>query len=486
MTNYDVEGRAGRKITERVQIEGTLVLETPAHLGNGDADALTDMPLLLDRVTGKPLLTGTSIAGALRAYLREVEHGYGVIERPYDRAQQLFGYVRKIPDRVSGSESIQSWLLVDDALGTTPGVEIRDGVSLDAATRTAEDKKKYDIELLQAGTTFDISLGLLISEDNQGADLLQSLALVLHGLEAGEIGLGMRKHRGLGQCSVTEWRVRRYPVTTKQGLLAWLDADPGNEQGGAKIYALLNLEPAIADARECFTLDATFALENSLLIRSGSGAPDGPDMAHLQSYRDGEAVPILSGTSLAGVVRARAQRIANTLLPEVDAKALVNGMFGKDIEHAADKPTGSRVITHETEVRGNLDLVQSRVKIDRFTGGAYPQALFSEQPLFGGPESEVRVKLELRSPKPAEIGLLLLVLKDLWTGDLPLGGESSVGRGWLTGREATLTHRKPGQAITWELVQEEGGTLQFGGDGMPEDLEDFVAAFHAYKEGQDA
>ncbi len=478
MNIYDVEGRAGRKIIERVLIQGVLVLETPAHLGNGDADALTDMPLLLDSVTGRPLLTGTSIAGALRAYLREAEHGYGAAERPHDRAQQLFGTVR-------GSESVQSWLLVDDALGEATGIEIRDGVALNPETRTAADKEKYDIELLQAGTTFDLSLELLLSEDNQGADLLQSLALALHGLEAGEIGLGMRKHRGLGQCRVTEWRVRRYQVTTKEGLLAWLDNDAGNEQRGEKIYALLNLNPLVTDARKVFTLDATFALESSLLIRSGSGTPDGPDMVHLQSYREGEAVPVLSGTSLAGAVRARAQRIANTLLSKAKAKVLVNGMFGKDIQSSDDKPTGSRVITHETKVQGNLDLVQSRVKIDRFTGGAYPQALFSEQPLFGGPESEVGVQLELRSPQAAEIGLLLLVLKDLWTGDLPLGGESSVGRGRLAGREATLTHRTPGQATTWTLTQGEGGTLHFGGDGAPQALENFVVAFHAFKEDQE-
>ena len=479
MNNYDVEGRAGRKIIERVLIKGTLMLETPTHLGNGDAESLTDMPLLLDEGTGRPLLTGTSIAGALRAYVREFQHGYGSLEQANDRAQQLFGTVR-------GKESVQSWLLVDDALGEATGVELRDGVVIDAATRTAEDKKKYDIELLQAGTTFELSLELLLSEKNQGAALLQTLALALRGLEQGEIGLGMRKHRGLGQCKVTEWRVRRYQVATKQGLLAWLDDDASSETQGNKIYDLLEIEPEPSDARECFTLNATCGLEGSLLIRSGAGAPDAPDMVQLQSYRAGKPVPVLSGTSLAGAVRARAQRIANTLLPEGAAKKLVNGMFGPRMEKHEDKPAGSRVITYETEVQGNLNLVQSRVKIDRFTGGAYPQALFSEQPLFGGPESEVRVHLDLRQPQPAEIGLLLLVLKDLWTGDLPLGGESSVGRGRLAGRAAMLTQHKPGQTTTWKLSQDTEGKLHFDGDGTAQALEDFVTAFHNYKEGQDA
>jgi CRISPR/Cas system CMR subunit Cmr4 (Cas7 group RAMP superfamily) len=58
-------------------VEGDLVLETPAHFSNGDSDEITDMPLLVDPLEGKPLLTGASIAGALRAFLGAWEHGYG-------------------------------------------------------------------------------------------------------------------------------------------------------------------------------------------------------------------------------------------------------------------------------------------------------------------------------------------------------------------------------------------------------------------------
>ena len=475
MSDQGIQGRAARGITERILIQGTLVLETPANLGNGDAEALTDMPLLLDEVSGKPLLTGTSIAGALRAYLRELEHGYHNAERLHDRARQLFGAVQ-------GNESVQSWVLVDDAQGTAAEIEVRDGVTLDPATRTAVDKGKYDYELLPAGATFELSLELLLPEGREHEALLQSLALALQGLEKGEIGLGLRKHRGLGQCRVTEWRVRRYDLTTAAGLLGWLENDASGEKTGAAICDLLGVNAAMLDQRKRFTLKAEFGLAGSLLIRS-SGAAGDPDMVHLQSQRGGKPTPILSGTSLAGAIRARALRIANTMLGESAARDLIDGMFGHGKTPTEEQPTGSRVLTRETEVTGNLDLVQSRVKIDRFTGGAYPQALFSEQPLWGGPESKVIVELELRNPKPAEIGLLLLVLKDLWTGDLPLGGESSVGRGRLAGRNATLMHYTPQQTREWILTQGKGDALNFS-RGKPEELEAFVAAFLAYKEGQ--
>src|SRR5207244_1964323 len=70
-----------RAVVERIFIGGRLELETPAHFGNGDAEGTTDMPLLYDAVEdGRPLLTGASVAGALRNYLRECEHGYGWTE----------------------------------------------------------------------------------------------------------------------------------------------------------------------------------------------------------------------------------------------------------------------------------------------------------------------------------------------------------------------------------------------------------------------
>ncbi|MBK8024604.1 MAG: hypothetical protein IPK19_25060 [Chloroflexi bacterium] len=94
------------------------------------------------------------------------------------------------------------------------------------------------------------------------------------------------------------------------------------------------------------------------------------------------------------------------------------------------------------------------MRIDRFTGGAFDTGLFGQQPVFANEDTMVPIKLELRYPAKAseeellrvdaEAGLLLLTLKDLWTRDLPLGGESSIGRGRLSGRKTTITLHTPG------------------------------------------
>lgn len=455
-----------RKIVERIAVCGDLVLETPACFGNGDSDSLTDMPLALDPLEGRGLLTGTSIAGALRAYLREREWGYGKdggVEALHNR---LFGYQED-------DEGEQSWLITYDALSDPgPGVELRDGVAIDPRTRTAESKKKFDFELLEAGTRFPLRVELLISQDQDRNALLEGLAIALQGLENGEISLGARKRRGLGQCRVTEWRVTRYDLTTPAGLLDWLN-ETGTPQTGSRIADLLGVK-ADLDRREAFTVEATFGLDGSLLIRSGQGEAGAPDAVHLQSRRGGRLVPILSGTSLAGALRARALRIAQTVGLREKAETLVNGLFGLRIRSSKDRPSASRLTTAETEIGSPLSLVQTRVKIDRFTGGSFPTALFSEQPVWGRKDTTVTVRMTIRQPKEAEIGLVLLLLKDLWTGDLPLGGEISVGRGRLKGQKATLTYKRPGDIREWTITQDDG-RLNVQGDR--EQLERFVATF---------
>jgi len=444
--------RRSREVVERIVIQGTLVLETPAHFGNGDAESYTDMPLFRDPATGKALLTGASLAGALRNYLRECELGYNVAEEKNGRthAELLFGHLDEPKE-----QTVHSWLMIDDSCCKDEvQVELRDGVGIDPQTRTAAKKMKYDIELLPAGTEFELSFELWRPENEAEHKMLyDALLYCLHGLQERHIHLGQRKRRGLGQCTMKDWKIWRFDMKTAQGLGGWLEFDPKNV---APHETVLPAVPVFKDRREQVTLRASFQLDSSLMIRSGDSLVD---MAHLKSKRDGIAQPILPGTGITGALRARALRIANTVLsskPRV-AKDLVEGMFGKAMRRMEDdkkstaenddQPTGSRVLVKETVVKNAINnLVQSRVKIDRFTGGVYPGALFSQQPLFGKKDTEIEINLTLRKPNDpsknknfdAEVGLLLLVLKDLWTVDLPLGGESSVGRGRLIGKRATL------------------------------------------------
>lgn len=485
-----------RSIKERWVIKGTLELTSPAHFGNGETDSFTDMPILLNEADGRPLLPGTSIAGALRNYLRELETGFGK-EAPSakDKAERallatvLFGGYR------GDDEGAQSPLVVHDALGTLHEMELRDGVSITGETRTAKDDQKFDIQLLSAGTRFDLVFELAFGdfEDKRQKvnrdDLLKGMALTLEGLAKGDITLGKRKRRGFGQCKVEEWSVTHFDLKEPDHFLAWLAYDregwkglpPITDQGISKVLGIAKPE---MDARRLVSLDAIFVLDGTLLIRSGFGDSDtGPDSVHLHSTRGDGRAPIVPGTSWAGVLRHRAFKIARTIWGKDNPRCaeLVEGMFGPSGVDPDDRNTpASRITIAESTIVHAASLVQTRVKIDRFTGGAFEGALFTEQPLIGTPDSEIELHLTLRvlhdtEPDQRELGLLLLLLKDLWTGDLPIGGESGIGRGRLKGREATF---KVGPKPTdhWKIGEKPDGTLNITGDR--EKLQTFVNAFN--------
>lgn len=483
MTRTLWAGKASRKIVRRIVVEGDLVLQTPACLGSGDTDRLVDMPLLVDPLDGRtPLLTGASIAGALRSYLRERERGRGGQADAVSASVLLFGA------RKGDEEGEQSPLIVDDALGQNFGLELRHGVAIDPKSRTAREERLFDLELWQAGTTFPLRFELIIREEDDEDKLMQALATALEGFNDGSITLGARKRRGYGRVRVPGWSVKRYDLTTSAGLLDWIengDKPLDCLNPVPNIKAALRVEELLPDRRQFFHLKATFSLNGSLLIRAAGGEDDrGPDMVHLHSRQaDGSVKPVLCGTSVAGSLRARGLKIANTIgdpdRGRALIKGLIEGMFGPETE-GAESPRASRVLVSETVIENaRTDLVQSRVSVDRFTGGARETALFNEQPAFDGDDTSLCLDVRLLNPEDYEIGLLLLLLKDLWTGDLPLGGEASIGRGRLKGRRATLTLKRLGVAEEWSIAAS-GSGLAIEGDRAA--LERFVRALKKHLE----
>lgn len=500
MSNPYFGRREGAGIRTRVVVTGDLIAQTPIHLGNGDGDEQVDLPLLEDPLDGGPLLTGTTLAGALRGYLLAREFG----ERPArlspeqerrSAAAQLLGGAR------ADVNGIASCLIVDDARARPAGVERRDGVALDPATRTAEDAKKFDLELWPAGTVFPLRFELLLEGTDQDPERLRALAAALAGFQDPEAGirLGARKSRGYGQVGVERWCVHWYELDTPRGLLAWIaatdeagsHAHPPRTAEGPDLGALLGV-PGLPDQRDWLILSARFTLTGSVFIRAGTGQDDlGPDNVHLHARQiDGRMAPVLSGTSLAGALRARAGAIIATLAaPAPGDSELLDGIFGRAgaaQDHDSADPgdrnpaiQASRLIVDERVIEhARTDLVQSRVMIDRFTGGAFPGALYSEQPVFGSAETAISLQLRLINPTDAEAGLLLLLIKDLWTGDLPLGGEIGIGRGRLRGREAQIRWQVAGNTVReWTIEEIASGCLEVRGDRA--ELERLVATLVA-------
>lgn len=496
-------GETSRRIEQRIIVEVDLVLDTPAHFGAGDANDLTDMPLLMSAdVEGKagPILTGATLTGALRAYLNHREFGFRteMADKKYALSELLFGAQKGDED----DDGRQSALIIEDAFGQTDAaIEMRESVKLNSKTRTAHMREitvngqkflrgeLFDIQLWAAGTRFPLRFELLLMQTPRQMDVpdyqdrvLEAFITAIEGLTDGSITLGARKNRGLGRFSLKNWRVKVYDCKQDvQALCAWLEWGDRplaalkvpvlEHPTKAPIFAGVQLK----DAREWFEMDFSGRIDpaSSLLIRD-SGSPDSPvDMVHLRS----NGQPVLSATSLTGALRARAERIHNLINPD-RTKAFLDALFGSDLHQEGNRKRNldaqaSRLIVEEYHIdKAIADRVQNRVSLDRFTGGARDTALFSEQPVFGRAETRVRIKWRLLKPAlsvreketeeearrrcdqefEAQMGLLLLLLKDLWTGDLPVGGEISVGRGRFEGVEARVVrYNGRDNPQTWEI-----------------------------------
>lgn len=436
-----------RRINARWVLTGELVLVTACHLG-GEATGLTDMVLLRDAREALPLLPGTTLAGALRGHLTDVLEGFRADEPP--AVAELFGGER------GDDEGSQSPLVVFDSFGQLPRgrlVELRDGVALDARSGTVEDNKKYDLELLAPGTVFPLRLELAIPDRQREDVLLSQLIAALDGLASGHVSLGARRSRGLGAVTTRAWKARRFDGSTARGWIDWLTTDalvPMDTKAqtaatprdavalALKRAGVKSALTAPADRRALTTVEVTLSFPGALLVRSPAPTADAPDVTQLASG----GRPVLPGTSVAGALRTQASRILHSIAARegvvgerADAcvDTLVSRVFGPRLAGDRDsrpEPRASKLRVSECTLSARRARV-TRIRVDRFTQAVASGALFDEEPVVG---AQARLTVELREPEEWQHGLLLLLLKDLLAGGIPLGGTVAVGRGVCSGR----------------------------------------------------
>jgi CRISPR/Cas system CSM-associated protein Csm3 (group 7 of RAMP superfamily) len=496
-------------IVARYIAEGTYRLESAAHFGSGEEGKDTDLAIMRD-ASGNPIIPGSALAGVCRSYLAYYLDGAKAFtyldlnnsvigEKQSEREKQeralrldeeksirlLFGEWQF----KGNDEGGQSALIVYDAYPPKEEkVEIakRDGVKIEAKTGQAEKGAKYDFEVVEAGTAFSLRFELIIRQGystEEAENLKKLLGLVLTAFEQGEIRLGAKTRRGLGLGKVAEWRVQDWDFSQSAHILEWLeDKQPTTPRPHGKVEQ---------GARNYLDIEATFELTDSLLVRSYVEEVNQPDAVHLHSRRaDGKSAPLIPGSSALGVMRHRAERILRTFLVKPvkpDENEVVNeeavkkyswSLFGIAGNKGEERAGRLRVEEEWLEAEKIVSEIQSRIQIDRLTGGVMPGALFDEMPVWG--QGAVwRLRCRLLEPQEHEIGLLLQVLKDMWLGDLTIGGGVGIGRGVLRGQSVNITWQC-GEAENKEWSFRQVGDKLVFEIGTPKELNEF--AIILYKE----
>ncbi len=449
------QGLGARRLRSRWVVTATLRSLAPLHLGGGtgqqDLSVVRDLAGDDPSRPGEPLLLGSTLAGALRSHLTDRLAGYGSAEPPEVGA--LFGAARAAPD------GEQSAVVTFDSRAARAASSIRDGVALDPETGLAVSGSRFDAELLEPGAEFPIRVDLLVPEDGDEAQLLALLGAALEGLceEGGREAtsrLGMRRSRGWGAVRAGDWRAERFDLSSAGGWLGWLASDherplAGRPSRAGPAGAISEAWPGagsweVGDVRLRSVIDLELHFPLGLLLGGIPIDPAAPDTV----AQTAAGVPVLTGTGLAGALRARTLRYARLLLLPSPEDA-VGELFGPRSDAEGAALAASRVRVAEVALVGGIPARQARISLDRVTGGVMPGALFDQEPLYG---SRAAVRLEVRfryDEAPADrdrrLGLLLLAVKDLLSGQLALGGGAAIGRG--IGRGTGMLSTEDGRAV---------------------------------------
>ncbi len=328
-------------------LEGKIQLLSPALIGSGEGEN-TDIDVLLDS-NKNPFIPATSFIGVIREFLASYENKnyLDLLGKPKNENYKGRQSYIKCSDLKAANKNIQ--------------VTVRDGIKIDNKTGIVEEGAKYDFEVIDRNAEFNLRMEADYYSDNE-EEVVNTFALIKKALVSSKLSIGAKTNSGLGLIQLKDDICYKYDFSNKKDIVNWLKKNKG------AIYAIPDVEliPSYN-----FEMDINLKLKNSIIVKSYPSDPSMPDAVHIQS--DGKYV--LPGTSIKGAVRARAERILNTLNDEKKDE-FINSLFGiVDTEKKDSKAVKGRIKVEEKILPSFIAEIQSRIKIDRFTGGTINGAL---------------------------------------------------------------------------------------------------------------
>lgn len=425
----------------RYELTVHLVTDAPLHSGGIDevVDRRRDPE---DRTTvtrrfardghGRPVLTGRSVKGALRAacqrFLEEHGDAVGLDERDL---QQLWG-----DDGTRGAGSAAplraSAITVHTVELPTEGYEgneehkimlpTRMGNAIDRYWGSAGDTALFEHEYLPRGKELALTIsaeaglpdGVEVPQGDvapPGPEQVEKLfALIIGLIKDGRVAFGGRQNAGWGRVALSDsekaWRLTKAEPGSWAGLEEWLSGAGGRS---------VDVAPVDCGGSGRMRIEITWDSPTGILVaepqddgsqeEADAGAADGSpgeaedaDSEETKPARPLRAGPeesdpiVLPGSSVRGALRTRATRIARTILLAKKDPSTVADWSGAGVhEQLAQDPSLVRDLFGSTTHRGALTVLDTLAaedgpsrKVthnagDRWTGGVADGLLYSEE-----------------------------------------------------------------------------------------------------------
>ena len=425
----------------RYELTVHLVTDAPLHSGGVDevVDRRRDPE---DRTTvarrfardgrGRPVLTGRSVKGALRAACQRFREEHGGAVGPTERElRQLWG-----DDGTRGAGSAAplraSAITVHTVELPTEGYEgdeehkvmlpTRMGNAIDRYWGSAGDTALFEHEYLPRGKELALTItaeaglpdGVEVPQGDvapPGPEQVEKLFAFIIGLiKDGRVAFGGRQNAGWGRVALSDsekaWRLTKAEPGSWAGLEEWLSGAGGRS---------VDVAPVDCGGSGRMRIEITWDSPTGILVAepqddgSGEGADagaadgapgeaEGVDSEETKPARPLRAGPeetdpiVLPGSSVRGALRTRATRIARTILLAKKDPSTVADWSGAGVhEQLAQDPSLVRDLFGSTTHRGALTVLDTLAaedgpsrKVthnagDRWTGGVADGLLYSEE-----------------------------------------------------------------------------------------------------------
>ena len=495
--------RVGRHVTSRIRARGWLRTESPLHVGGLADDPSESLPIAVDGlgrlyVPGTTLagvLRNWSRGADPESTDLDPLWGFIPKDRENDegRASRVI-----VADALITSEA----RLDEHGLPATPldpaRLELRQSVGIDRRTGTAAQEFLYGRAVVPAGC--HLRLEIDIESDEEGPADEARMGALLEALRAGEVRVGAATGRGLGAVRLLDDPFELFAdrFDTPEGLLAVLRNDPGRARS---VASLRPAEARLPPRREVLDVRVTWTPKAPVMVRAGAAGLVVDTLPLTTRVDRRHLTLVLPGGSVKGALRAHAELVERTargvdapsagpgapageystvFRAQLDQLPAVRALFGSARDDGADRRAGAlraeeciaQTVVPDTlwdvvtgaEVPGEGDAASGEqpelaesvhdrleelgmaqadhVALDRWTGGAADGRLFSVLEPHAVNWEPLRLSVDLTrldAERDSALALLLLTLRDLADGRIPLGALTNRGFGDIDVTEITLT-----------------------------------------------
>ncbi|MBD3213032.1 MAG: hypothetical protein GF311_10530, partial [Candidatus Lokiarchaeota archaeon] len=310
-------------------IKGKLRSTTGVFFGSGQSNEYKDSIFFRDS-QNNIIIPGSSIAGVLRAYIARIspyiteDSCVQLVEGQKDefcncKVCQMFGSINTRPDQ----ESMPSKVWVYHATPITRcKAFLRDGITIDRESESSfrESKAKFNFEVIPKNTIFDLHIELEKGLNKEQEILLCS---ALSEWEKGRCFLGGLHSRGLGNFVLEDLNIYELDISDSNKLLKVLNRNSvlirKNEFLQEKLKEGLKIINEKHQIIQKGTYHSFFQFDFNINFDSGVIVNNFKNNVRY-SYdffpitENGEF--IIPGSSLRGVLRSHAEKIAKTIVNE--------------------------------------------------------------------------------------------------------------------------------------------------------------------------